>query len=173
LWTPRPRDDDDAPANPRAESIAEFLRAHGASFFAPLHEAAGGGFQGDTVDALWDLVWRGAVTNDTLHPLRAFVARPSKRRGRPLPRAASRFHSRRTSPPAAQGRWSLIEPRAGARASTTERSAALAQQLLSRYGLITREVAAAEGISGGFGAIAPVLRALEDAGRIRRGYFVS
>ena len=48
----------------------------------------------------------------------------------------------------------------------------MAQQLLSRYGVLTREVAAAEGISGGFGAVYDVLKALEDAGRIRRGYFV-
>jgi ATP-dependent Lhr-like helicase len=48
----------------------------------------------------------------------------------------------------------------------------MAQQLLSRYGVVTREVAGAEGIAGGFGAVYDVLKALEDAGRIRRGYFV-
>ncbi len=48
----------------------------------------------------------------------------------------------------------------------------MAQQLLARYGLITRDVAGAEGIAGGFGAVYDVLKALEDAGRLRRGYFV-
>jgi ATP-dependent Lhr-like helicase len=48
----------------------------------------------------------------------------------------------------------------------------MAQQLLTRYGVITRDVAAAEGITGGFGAVYDVLKALEDAGRVRRGYFV-
>jgi ATP-dependent helicase Lhr and Lhr-like helicase len=48
----------------------------------------------------------------------------------------------------------------------------MAQQLLARYGVVTREVAAAEGIAGGFGAVYDVLKALEDAGRVRRGYFV-
>jgi ATP-dependent Lhr-like helicase len=48
----------------------------------------------------------------------------------------------------------------------------MAQQLLTRYGVVTREVAAAEGIVGGFGAVYDVLKALEDAGRVRRGYFV-
>jgi ATP-dependent Lhr-like helicase len=48
----------------------------------------------------------------------------------------------------------------------------MAQQLLTRYGVVTREVAAAEGITGGFGAVYDVLKALEDAGRVRRGYFV-
>ena len=37
---------------------------------------------------------------------------------------------------------------------------------------VTREVAAAEGIAGGFGAVYDVLKALEDQGRVRRGYFV-
>ena len=55
----------------------------------------------------------------------------------------------------------------------TEWSAATAQQLLSRYGVLTREVASAEGIYGGFSAVYDVLKALEDAGRIRRGYFVA
>ena len=39
--------------------------------------------------------------------------------------------------------------------------------------MLTREVAAAEGIYGGFSAVYDVLKALEDAGRIRRGYFVA
>ena len=56
--------------------------------------------------------------------------------------------------------------------SPTEWSTATAQQLLARYGVVTREVAAAEGITGGFSAVYDVLKALEDAGRIRRGYFV-
>ena len=56
--------------------------------------------------------------------------------------------------------------------SPTEWSTATAQQLLTRYGVLTREVAAAEGITGGFSAVYDVLKAMEDAGRIRRGYFV-
>jgi ATP-dependent Lhr-like helicase len=48
----------------------------------------------------------------------------------------------------------------------------VAQQLLSRYGVLTREVAGAEGLYGGFSAVYDVLKALEDAGRVRRGYFV-
>jgi ATP-dependent Lhr-like helicase len=57
--------------------------------------------------------------------------------------------------------------------TVTESATALARQLLSRYGVLTREVAAAEGIAGGFGAVYDVLKALEDAGRLRRGYFAS
>jgi ATP-dependent Lhr-like helicase len=39
--------------------------------------------------------------------------------------------------------------------------------------VLTREVAGAEGIAGGFSAVYDVLKAMEDAGRIRRGYFVA
>jgi ATP-dependent Lhr-like helicase len=59
------------------------------------------------------------------------------------------------------------------RVTATEWSTATAHQLLSRYGVLTREVAGAEGISGGFSAVYDVLKAMEDAGRIRRGYFVA
>jgi ATP-dependent Lhr-like helicase len=128
---------------------------------------------------LWDLVWKGLLTNDTFHALRAFTRPPDRQRrraaaGRTLPTsAASRsFRSRRVAPPSAEGRWSLLSSRSAGGVSPTEWSTATAQQLLSRYGLVTREVAAAEGISGGFSAVYDVLKALEDAGRIRRGYFV-
>jgi ATP-dependent Lhr-like helicase len=87
------------------------------------------------------------------------------------------FRSRRTTPPNAQGRWSLLPIRAqkgteGA-PTTTEASHALALQLLSRYGILTRESVAAENIPGGFSAVYDVLKALEESGRIRRGYFVA
>jgi ATP-dependent Lhr-like helicase len=57
--------------------------------------------------------------------------------------------------------------------TSTEATHALALQLLSRYGILLREAAAAENIAGGFSAIYPVLKALEESGRIRRGYFVA
>jgi ATP-dependent Lhr-like helicase len=165
----RPASDVDLP--PRERAILDHLRAHGASFFAAMHESAGGGYPGDTVDALWTLVWHGLVTNDTFHALRAFT-RPPERRQRKPPGSRT-FRSRRAAPPSAEGRWSLLDERATASVSTTERSAALARQLLSRYGVLTREVAAAEGIGGGFSVVYSVLKAMEDAGRIRRGYFVA
>jgi ATP-dependent Lhr-like helicase len=162
--------------HPRERAIVDHLAQHGASFFAPLHDAAGGGFPGETVDAIWNLVWQGAITNDTFHALRAFT-RPPERRGRKIKAHGGVpgrvFRSRRVAPPTAEGRWSLVSARATRTVSPTEASAALAQQLLSRYGILTRELAAAEGIVGGFSAVYDVLRALEDAGRIRRGYFAS
>jgi ATP-dependent Lhr-like helicase len=159
----------DIELTPRERAIFEHLEKEGASFFAQLHEAAGGGYPGETVTTLWDLVWKGLVTNDTFHPVRAFT-RPPERRSRKAPRS---FRSRRVAPPSAEGRWSLVAHRIGTPVSPTEWSASVAQQLLSRYGVLTREVAGAEGIYGGFSAVYDVLKAMEDAGRVRRGYFVS
>ena len=54
----------------------------------------------------------------------------------------------------------------------TERALARARMLLDRYGIVSREAAAAEDLPGGFGPLYRVLRAMEDAGRVRRGWFV-
>ena len=154
----------------REGALVAHLEAQGASFFGALHEAGGGGYPGETVEALWDLVWKGVLTNDTFHALRAFTRPPERRQRKPVARRS--FRSRRVTPPSAEGRWSLIADRAQGSVSPTEWSTATAQQLLSRYGVLTREVAGAEGIAGGFSAVYDVLKAMEDAGRIRRGYFV-
>ena len=155
----------------REQAIIDHLAREGASFFAPLHQAAGAGFPQETVDALWDLVWKGLVTNDTFHAVRAFTSPPARRQRKPPGSRA--FRTRRVSPPAAEGRWGLVAQRIGVSVTPTEWSKAVAEQLLSRYGVLTREVAGAEGIYGGFSAVYDVLKALEDAGRVRRGYFVS
>ena len=155
----------------RAGEIASHLRQHGASFFSAIHEGTGGGFPQETVDALWDLVWRGIITNDTLHPVRAYVRtedRKAARRNRPTP-----FRSRRLVPRTAEGRWSLVAAARDTRAANPEGAAATAQQLLSRHGVVTRETVASESVAGGFSAVYQVLKAMEEAGRIRRGYFVA
>jgi ATP-dependent Lhr-like helicase len=54
----------------------------------------------------------------------------------------------------------------------TERIMASVGQLMARHGVLTRDAVAFEGMAGGFGAVYPVLSALEQQGRIRRGYFV-
>jgi ATP-dependent Lhr-like helicase len=164
--------------NGRQADIVSFLREHGASFFGAIHGGSGGGFPNDTVEALWGLVWKGLITNDTLHPLRAYVRAEQRRPRRPRrswgPASAGSgtFRSRRLVPPTAEGRWSLAEPMP-AGASATEWAAAMAQQLLSRHGIVTRETVASEAVAGGFSAVYAVLKAMEEAGRIRRGYFVA
>jgi len=153
----------------RATAVLAYLSREGAAFFAAMHEASGGGFPQETVDALWSLVWQGLVTNDALHPLRASLSGPgtSTRRDR---RAAG-FRSRRLVPPSAEGRWAAV-PRTG-RASDTAWATATAQQWLTRHGVVTRDLVSIDPVPGGFSAVYPVLRRLEETGRIRRGYFVA
>ncbi|MGD1106382.1 MAG: DEAD/DEAH box helicase [Terracidiphilus sp.] len=166
------------PLAEREEKLLAVLESTGASFFDSLHEAAGAGYPGETIDALWSLVWRGLITNDSLHSLRAYIARPESARTPRRYQTGAVFRSRRTTPPTAQGRWSLLPLRAadqsseGARRVATERSHALALQLLNRYGVLLRESVAVENVPGGFSAVYDVLKALEESGRIRRGYFV-
>jgi ATP-dependent Lhr-like helicase len=152
----------------REAQILAWLTRHGASFFGPLHEAAGGGFPQETVDALWSLVWKGLVTNDTLHPLRAYASAPERAR---RPSRATPFRSRRLIPPSAEGRWSAVG--VAERAAPTAWAKAVTEQLLTRHGIVTRDVTSIEPLPGGFSAVYPVLRRLEDTGRVRRGYFVA
>ncbi|MEA2681899.1 MAG: ATP-dependent helicase Lhr and Lhr-like helicase [Chloroflexota bacterium] len=156
------------PAGDLHRSIVEHLRDRGASFFADLLGRSGGGETEVVLDALWDLVWSGHVTNDTLLPLRSRVGFGPGRGRRP----SSRRPLMRLTPPGAEGRWSLVADLTSPAITVTERLHAIAGTLLQRYGVLTREAALAEGVPGGFAALYPVLRAMEEAGRIRRGYFV-
>ena len=115
--------------------------------------------------ALWELVWAGEVTNDAWTPLRA-----GRRYGVPKPeRRPRRFsRSRSAAVTATQGRWSLTERLF---AGALDRRA-LAELLLERQGIVTRDGVRAEGIAGGYGAVYGELRALETLGLCRRGYFV-
>jgi ATP-dependent Lhr-like helicase len=161
----------------REAAIVDYLHANGASFFGAIHEAAGGGYPGETVTALWNLVWEGLITNDTMHALRAYTRIRPRRRQRPAPPRL--FRSRQLVPPSAEGRWRLAVPvtdrprRDASRRDRTRRAAALAQQLLSRHGVLTREAIVTEALAGGFSALYPILKSIEESGRLRRGYFVA
>jgi ATP-dependent Lhr-like helicase len=162
----------------REAAIVEELRARGASFFGPLHDAVGGGYPGETVTALWNLVWHGLVTNDTFHALRAFTRNRAPRRKARRPAQAAAFRSRRLAPPSAEGRWALVQtgaarPSKAAKGDATKWAAAITQQLLARHGVVTREAVMTENVPGGFGVVYPVLKGMEETGRIRRGYFVA
>jgi ATP-dependent Lhr-like helicase len=148
--------------------------------------------------ALWDLVWAGEVTNDAWAPLRAprltLAAHGVTASGRARTggsRAARRFGGRGRYGASAQvqGRWSLTEPlfgRALARGEAPpdegrhgpgsvdprQRRRALAELLLERYGVLTREQVLAEGVAGGFSSLYGALTELETLGVCRRGYFV-
>ncbi|HVA29685.1 MAG TPA: hypothetical protein VMU58_00315, partial [Gaiellaceae bacterium] len=116
--------------------------------------------------ALWDLVWAGEVSNDAWQPLRAerrYQAPRADRRVRRFSRA------RAAAVTATQGRWSLA---AGLFAGAEPDRRALAELLLERQGIVTRDGVRGEGIPGGYGAVYAELRALETLGTCRRGYFV-
>jgi ATP-dependent Lhr-like helicase len=161
------------PLGEKQQQILDLLASRGAMFFGALHEAIGGGFPGETIDALWSLVWAGRVTNDTFHALRAYMARRASTRSSSRQHVQSNFRSRRTLAPSAQGRWTLVDSVDSEPISPTIRSHAVALQLLKRHGVVTRETMGLENIVGGFSAVYDVLKALEESGRVRRGYFVA
>jgi len=160
----------------RHDAIRALLAEQGASFWGQIRGASPGASDQELLAALWDLVWAGEVTNDSLAPLRAVLggakvksgsAGRSKARGRPRPGRLTRI-----GPPAGQGRWSLVAPLLLPAPSPTEAAHAQALQLVERHGVVTREAVMAEGLVGGFSAVYGVLKVLEERGQVRRGYFV-
>ncbi|GAA0584129.1 ATP-dependent helicase [Actinomadura livida] len=157
---------------PAHQAVLDALGDGGALFFRSLSDRVNAhvtAADADLVTAVWDLVWAGHLTNDTLASLRAALGsgRPTHRsrttrRGRPVLPS-------RTGPPTVAGRWWTLP---GREAAATLRSHALAEALLERYGIVIRGAVAAERTPGGFSAVYPVLRAFEETGRCRRGYFV-
>jgi len=169
---------DRGPLSERAAQIAAFLEQNGASFFPEISAACGGGFPGEVLDALWELVWRGEITNDTFHTVRRRLYPPDRKNERKdgppgSPEFLRRLRTRKSGDGIRGGRWSLLRSRKSAVVSATEWSANTAQQLLTRYGIVTRETAIAENIPGGYNTIYPALRTMEESGLIRRGMFVA
>ena len=167
----------DGPDEPLHDIIRRRLASGGASFWFDLVSAAHaeGVEYGDQaiLAALWDLVWAGEVTNDSLAPVRAFLGKKAASGARPQRRRRPRVGQVRAGgPPSAAGRWSLVAPLLLPEPAPTTRSTARALQLVERYGVLTREAALGEGIGGGFAGVYPVLKALEERGDLRRGYFV-
>jgi ATP-dependent helicase Lhr and Lhr-like helicase len=161
-------------ASAPAEAAHELLRArlaHSPCFFSDLLAELELPAE-ELREALWDLVWAGEVTNDAWAPLRA--PRLALARARPERRTSvRRFGSRRTGAQSqVQGRWGLAAPIFGQGVSGPERRRALAELLLERYGILTREQVLAEGIKGGFAILYDTLCKLETLGICRRGYFL-
>ncbi len=176
-------------AGPVHEMLLGALEGGQALFFRQLSETVGGGGpdaanEADLLAALWDLVWAGLISNDTLAPVRALLAGRGAHRTRPAP-TRSRYRSparlpasrlsraslaaTRSGPPSAAGRWYRLPDRD---LNPTRRATALADALLERHGVVTRGAVMAEQAPGGFAAVYPVLAALEERGAARRGYFV-
>jgi ATP-dependent helicase Lhr and Lhr-like helicase len=168
------QDDGAAASVSKEEEIVAYLKARGASFFQDLHEGLGGGYPGETLESLWGLVWKGMVTNDGMAALRAYCERPATTaRGRRVHQQGAGFRSRRTTPPTGQGRWGLNAAAFAEDGLGAAWSLATATQLLTRYGVVFRETAHAEGLVGGFSAVYDALKAMEESGKVRRGYFAA
>ncbi|WP_441250023.1 ATP-dependent helicase [Kitasatospora sp. McL0602] len=165
-------------------ALLEALSGGYGLFFRQLAERVPETPEPEIVTALWDLVWAGYVTNDTLAPLRALLGSgrtagaTAHRAPRATPRGrygvvgrsqAGRAGALRSGPPTAAGRWSLLPEYA---TDPTVRAAAQAQSLLDRHGVLTRGSVVAERVPGGFAGVYRVLAAFEERGRARRGYFV-
>jgi ATP-dependent Lhr-like helicase len=154
------------PTSDEAAAIRAALEGGALFWYDLLHST---GLEAEAaLPALWELVWAGETTNDAWQPLRAqrryAAPRAAAARGRPR-----RFSRRRSEAiTATQGRWSSTgrlfpgdpEPRS------------LAELLLERHGIVTRDGVRAEGVPGGYGAVYRELRKLETIGLCRRGYFV-
>ncbi len=171
-----------------ALALLDALAGGGAHFFRTLSDRVGSTDDEALAGTLWDLVWSGRVTGDTFTPVRAVLAggRTAHRRASSGPRR-SRYAGRRgplgalgsaparpqlpsrSGPARTTGRWSLLPP---ADDEPTLRALATAELLLDRHGVLTRGAVAAEDVPGGFAAVYRVLGRAEEAGRVRRGYFV-
>ncbi|MCK9795582.1 DEAD/DEAH box helicase [Isoptericola sp. 4D.3] len=164
-------------------AVLDLLTGSGGYFLPRLAELADAG-PSATLEALWDLVWAGRVTNDRLGPLREALGGSTRRGGgahrapaapgRARPVRPSRFGlARPTSAPAVPrtggGRWSALP---AVEQDPTVRAHALTQVLLERHGVLTRAAAPAEGVTSRFRDVYRVLRGLEERGAARRGYFV-
>ena len=147
------------PASPLHEAILEHLQTRGASFSMELQRVSPEAKPQELQDALWDLVWVGQITNDTFLPLRSLGKRPRRSRRPGLTKKV-------------EGRWSMVRDLLDDDVTLTERAYSRAQMLLERYGVVSREAAMADDLPGGFKSIYGVLKAMEEAGRLRRGYFV-
>jgi len=155
-------------------AVLDALEPGGAWFFRQLSDRIGSTSDAELSTALWELVWQGRVTNDTLTPLRALVrsGTPSHRTRRTPPRLGRTTGGRmpvRTGPPETAGRWAILPERDG---DPTRRAHARAEHLLERHGVVTRGAVVSERVAGGFAGVYKVLSAFEDTGRCRRGYFI-
>ncbi|MFI7155087.1 Lhr family helicase [Micromonospora chalcea] len=170
-----PPPDEALTLTPLHESVLDALADGQALFFRSLSDRVGATDDAALSGAVWDLVWAGHLTNDTLAPLRAALGAGGAHRSRPsAPRTRYRRPGRvalpsRGGPPTMAGRWSRLPERDS---DPTRRAAALADLLLERHGVVTRGAVVAEQVTGGFAAVYPVLSALEERGAARRGYFV-
>ncbi len=171
-WDHPPR-----PEGALVDALRELLAQRGASLWPQLRGALPWASDAEVLNALWDLVWAGEVTNDGLGPLRALRSggkrRPSSSTSRRTPGRLRPTRLTRLGPASGTGRWSLVAPLLDPAPTATQAALASAAQLLERHGVVTREAVNAEGVPGGFSGVYGVLKVMEERGQVRRGYFVT
>src|SRR5439155_14365216 len=172
-----PPEEDAFSRTPLHEAVLDALDGDQALFFRSLSDRLSSTDDRALAAAIWDLVWAGQLTNDTLAPLRALLgpgrtAHPARRRAPSRARYGGRWGAAttatglgrpampsRSGPPSVAGRWSRLP---GRETDPTRRAHALAEVLLDRHGVLTRGAVGAERTPGGFAAVYPVLRAAEE-----------
>ncbi|RJL26530.1 Lhr family helicase [Bailinhaonella thermotolerans] len=154
---------------PLHDQVLDALAGGGALFFRGLSERLGSLDDPALIAAVWDLVWAGRISGDTLAPLRALLGAGRTAHRAPTTRRRRAVLPSRSGPPTVAGRWWLLPSAEG---EPARRAQAQTEVLLDRHGVLTRGAVAAERVAGGFSAVYPVLRAYEETGRCRRGYFV-
>lgn len=120
-------------------------------------------------DTLWRLVCAGRITNSAFAVARAAANGTASARMPAQHRRRARV--RVAQPVALTGLWSLVT--AGGEPSTPEEQAIdVVDVLLDRYGVVSQPIVEQAGITGGFSAIYPVLKRMEEQGVLARGMFV-
>src|SRR3954451_7019404 len=170
-WLGPPPDKGDAPGEPVHAALRARLES-GACFWTDLLVDVGEFDPAELQEGLWDLVWAGEVTNDAYAPLRAPRLTLARQQERSAASARRFGRRRRPAAPQIQGRWSLTAALFADAPAHGPRMRAVAEVLLERYGIVTRETVLAEGVPGGFAALYAELVNLETLGTARRGYFV-
>jgi ATP-dependent helicase Lhr and Lhr-like helicase len=147
--------------SPDARAVLEFLKPHGASFFADIVRGTRK-LKAEVETALWELVAVGFITADGFDNLRALID-PKRRSGQ--------GHGRTSRPRDSVGRWSLLFH--GAPGEHAAQMEAISWMLLRRYGVVFRELLTRESILPRWREVLIALRRLEDRGEIRGGRFVN
>ena len=165
-----------------AREVRDALTHRGASFLPELVRTTGR-LTSEVEDGLWELVAAGVVSADGFDNLRALVD-PKRRRGEGRGRSSRPRH--------AAGRWALLapagspllEPPGAVTVSDANspavpdqvRDAAVAKfaaQLLTRWGVVFRDLVARETLAPTWRELLGALRRMEARGEIRGGRFVA
>jgi ATP-dependent Lhr-like helicase len=156
-------------ATGKAAAVYEAILAGGAQFFGELKTRTGL-IESELEDALGELCWLGLIHADGFAAIRPFVARNRKAVARVRYGVSKQFFAGASY--SLGGRWAKF-PGALPPVSQTERVELWAQLLLSRYGIVFRDLLARESAAPSWGELARCYRTMEARGLVRGGRFVA